>query len=170
MAEDKLLPKLRKLYEKQRELETAYREGMDAITAEVSSLLAGGVGIGEILKRLEDHFAMLWAVRYAPGWKPKDKDGYAWNYAADRKQWKRLLTVFSVEELERRAGAYHAASEPFFVQARHSFPIFCKSINQFVGDSSGPKLGKQTTKLAEAVRDIKAEDGQPRLTTGDDAF
>jgi hypothetical protein len=172
MAEEKnILPKLRKLYEAQRKIEDTYRAGMDAIAREVAELLAGGVGIGEILKRLEDHFALLWAVRYAPGWKAGDKDGYGWNYAADRKTWKGLLTKFSVEELERRAGAYHADSTPYYVQARHPFALFVSQINRFAGDASAPKLGKQTTKLAEAVRDIKAEDGgQRRLTSGDDTF
>lgn len=130
------LEKLRKLYDKQREIEASYRDGMDAIAHEVDTLLSGGAGIGDVLKRLETHYAILWAVRYAPGWKPGDKGGYAWNYMADRAQWKRLIRTIGVEELELRAGNYLKDADDFYVRARHPFPIFVKNINRFTSDAS----------------------------------
>lgn len=93
-----------------------------AIVEEMGNLLSGGPGIGEILKRLESHFSKCWQVRY--------RGAYAFNFAKDVPQLKRLIRLVGVEELERRMLRYLQNDEQFFLKARHSFGAFVSSVNQ----------------------------------------
>lgn len=149
----KLLEKLRKLYEAQRQIQDDYTAKMAAISLEVSTLLGGGVGIGDVLKRLEDHYAKLWAVRYAPGWKPGDKGGFMWDFKKDRAQWKRLIARLGVEELELRIGDYMKDGDAFYVGARHPFGLFITNINRFT--ASAQKHADDFELSAPAVADCK---------------
>lgn len=122
----KTLEKLRKLYEAQRAATTAYREKMDAIAHEVETLLNGGAGVGELLKRLETHYQTVWQARY-PG-------AYMWDWKVDRPNWKRLIQKLSVEELEHRVIAYLRDSDDYYIRARHPFLLFVKNINRFASE------------------------------------
>lgn len=105
-----------------------------AIVEEMGNLLAGGPGIGEILKRLESHFSECWKVRY--------RGAYAFNFAKDVPQLKRLIRLVGVEELERRMLRYLKNDEAFFLKARHSFGAFVSSVNQHTDpDQTRPAIG-----------------------------
>jgi hypothetical protein len=143
------LEKLRKLQEKLIEVQDQER----AIVEEMGNLLSGGPGIGAILKRLESHFSECWQVRYrAP---------YAFQFAKDVPQLKRLIKLIGVEELERRMLRYLRNDEAFFLKARHSFGAFVSSVNQHtdpdrsqerVGDLDLSNEADQTSRMLSTMR------------------
>lgn len=112
------LRKLTKLHETWFEL----AEKMAAVNDEIKNLLAGGPGIGELMKRLEHHFGECWNVRY--------RGEYVFNFAKDVPQLKRLIAKLGADEVERRMLRYLQNEDPFFMKARHSFGAFVASINQ----------------------------------------
>lgn len=128
--EKKLLDRLRRIHERQREIQTTYSEQMGALSDEVTALLAGDASIGDVLKRVEKHFDTAWAVRYAPG----QVGRYIWNYGKDRPQWKRLIKMLGVEELERRVLNYMRDGDDFYVRARHPFALFITNVNRFASE------------------------------------
>ena len=100
-------------------------EKIGELLEELDDLAGGGAGIGPKIKHLEDQFDRLWGARYAQG----ATGQYIWRYLQDRPQMKKLIRVLGVEETNRRMETYLRASEPFFVNGRHSFGIFVASIN-----------------------------------------
>jgi len=117
MAKDAELTTLRNLHEKLAELRQHEQEILD----EMGRLLNGELGIGAILRRLEEHYSMLWSVRYS--------QPYVWAFAKDRPHLKRLIKSLGVEQLELRMGSYLKNPDPFYVKAKHSFAVFVASIN-----------------------------------------
>lgn len=102
----------------------AWRVTVDQQTeliVELDNLLNGRVGIGDKLKQFEQAWQAAWSTRY-PG-------RYLFTYVKDRPQEKRLLKVFSMQELQARMIAYVKNSDPFYVKARHAFGVFVASIN-----------------------------------------
>jgi len=127
MAEDKALrEKLAKLVASLREHQAKCYE----ITEEIDHLLGGGVGVGELLRRLELHWGQVWCGRYQLGGTLMKGGGYVWNYAKDRPQMKRLLRMLEVEEIERRMNRYLQNNDAFFTKGRHSFGMFVATVNQ----------------------------------------
>lgn len=112
------LGKLTKLHEKWFEL----AEQMAAINDEIKNLLAGGPGIGEILKRLQRHYSECWAVRY--------RGDYLFEFKKDVPNLKRLIKNLGVEEVELRMLRYLRNEDPYFMKGRHSFGLFVATINQ----------------------------------------
>jgi hypothetical protein len=118
------LVKIAKLIEAQRELV----DRLDAITVEIDELLGGGVGIGQKLRRLETTYGAAWSARYGPA------QQYMWNYAKDRRHLKGLLRRLDLDDIEMRMQRYLQSDDPFYIRARHSFPMFVASINAHVGE------------------------------------
>lgn len=149
MADDKkTLAILRKLREAERQLDADYIDKKTAICKEIDTVLGGGVGMGDILKRLEHHFSEAWQVRY--------DTPYAWDFTKDRAQWKRLLKTLSVEDLEIRALNYLRSSDEFYKKARHSFGIFVRSINQLAAEAKDtPDLELRPDGWGPCVREGK---------------
>lgn len=130
------LAKLSKLHEKWFEL----AEQMAAINDEIKNLLAGGPGVGELLKRLQRHFSECWQVRY--------RGEYLFEFKKDVPNLKRLIKNLGVEEVERRMLRYLQNEDPYFMKARHSFGLFVATINQHAA-AGGPAIEQQL--LDEAV-------------------
>lgn len=120
-SEKQTLEKLKTLVVALRDLQTKEAE----ITDEIDALLGGGAGIGALMKRLEGTFGALYQSRYGVP--------YMWTYTKDRPQLKRLLKPLGVEEIEARMGAYLANQDPYYVGARHNFPLFVATINNHIG-------------------------------------
>lgn len=126
------------LREKLTKLVTALREHQAKcyeISEEMNHLLDGGVGIGELLKRLEKAFSTVWCARYQGG-----TGAYIWTYAKDRPQMKRLIAKLEVEEIERRMARYLANEDAFFLKFRHSFGMFVSTINQHAAPAEAREL------------------------------
>ncbi|CAB4187316.1 hypothetical protein UFOVP1601_19 [uncultured Caudovirales phage] len=100
-------------------------EKMAAIDAEMRALVTGDEGIGDKLKRLNKFYSDAWSGRYGTP--------YVFNYAADSAQWKRLLKSMSVDELEARVWSFLLSEDKFYMQTRHAFGVFVKSINSLAG-------------------------------------
>ena len=118
MAMD-IQPKLIKLFTALREI----REKETLILEEIDNVLGGGVGVGELLKRLERHYSELWTVRY--------RSPYTWRYPVDRPNLKRLIKLLGVEEIERRMIVYVKDGDPYLVKARHPFGLFVSNVNTY---------------------------------------
>lgn len=132
------LVKIKALQEKLAEIQEQER----AIVAEMGHLLAGGPGIGALLKRLEAHFSECWQVRYrAP---------YVFTYSKDRPQLKRLIGSIGVDELEHRMLRYLRNEDPFFMKARHAFGAFVSSVNQHTDPDRSRDSGTEIDLLDEA--------------------
>jgi hypothetical protein len=136
--------KLAKLLEAALDLQ----EKLAALFAEMQELLAGGVGIGAKLKRVEQAFDRAWGVRYAAG----QRGQYVWNYKADRAQTKRLLKRLTIEQLEERALRYLASDDSFFAKARHPFGLFVSSVNRFTDSAEAPpELQSEVAELGRPI-------------------
>lgn len=96
-----------------------------AIDAEIRALITGEDGIGVKLKRLGRHYSETWETRYGTP--------YVFAFAKDTPQWKRLLRSMSVEELEARVVSFIRSDDKFYLQTRHAFGVFVKSINSLAG-------------------------------------
>ena len=118
-AEKKTLERIGKLHAKLRELQAQSFE----VTEEIGRLLAGDIGIGDILKGLERDLSARWSTRY--------RTDYIWQYIKDRPNMKRLLKTLSPEEIRIRWAAYLRDDEDYVVKARHPFALFCSSINRY---------------------------------------
>lgn len=96
---------------------------------EIAELLAGRAGIGEHMRDFERHFDALWSAKYAGG----RSGAYAWAHTKDKPHVKRLVKQLGCEELKARAVAYFKSTDPFYVNARHTFSVFVASINTHAG-------------------------------------
>lgn len=133
-----------KTVDKVRTLVAAWRLEHDkgtAILEELETLLAGGVGIGELLKRFEQTFGELWRGRY--------RSAYVWAYAKDRPSSKRLIKQIGLEELERRAARYLQNSDPFFASKRHPFGLFVATVVQHAAPNDAAELELEGTAPAD---------------------
>lgn len=145
-TEDKALrDKLTKLNEKRREL---YGQ-LAALLDEEDRLLGGGVGIGVLLKRLQEHYSRTWEVRY--------RRTYRFIFAGGRdvQALKALLKAFPVEEIELRMVSYLKNPDPFFVKEQHPLGLFVSTINQHVGAALSDELeldATATRQRADALR------------------
>lgn len=108
------------------------REKEQAVLEEIDTILSGGVGIGTLMNQASKAWLAAWAVRY--------RGEYAWKHERDRPQIKRLVKSLGVEELTKRMNNYIRNSDPFFLQARHSFAAFVASINQHADISDAGDL------------------------------
>jgi len=122
MADEAKAATLKKLVALQAKL-TELGEQQMAVVDEMGKLLAGGPGIGAILKQLEAHFSTCWRVRYG--------SDYAFNFAKDVPQLKRLIRILGVEELERRMLNYCRNADGYLVKARHPFGLFVSRVNDY---------------------------------------
>lgn len=106
-------------------------EQQQAIVDEMGKLLAGGPGVGALLKQLEGYFSTCWRVRYSTD--------YAFTFSKDVPHLKRLIRLLGVEELERRMLNYCRDGDGFLVKARHPFGIFVSRVNDYadVADTGG---------------------------------
>lgn len=113
--------KLLRLLDVAQELE----EKLAAVRVEMRALVTGDDGIGDKLKRLCRHYSDTWETRYGTP--------YVFAFAKDMPQWKRLLRSMSVEELEARVVSFIRSDDRFYIQTRHAFGVFVKSINSLAG-------------------------------------
>lgn len=94
-----------------------------AVVDEMGKLLAGGPGVGAILGQLEAHFSTCWRVRYG--------SDYAFTFARDVPQLKRLIRILGVEEVERRMLTYCRNADGYLLKARHPFGLFVSRVNDY---------------------------------------
>lgn len=113
--------KLLKLLDARQELS----EKMAAIDAEMRALVTGDEGIGDKLKRLCRHYSEAWETRYGTP--------YVFAFAKDMPQWKRLLRSMSADEIDARILSFIKSDDKFYLQTRHAFGVFVKSINSLAG-------------------------------------
>lgn len=113
--------KLLRLLDVAQELE----EKLVAVRAEMRALITGEDGIGVKLKHLCRHYSETWETRYGTP--------YVFAFTKDMPQWKRLLRSMSVEELEARVVSFIRSDDKFYIQTRHAFGVFVKSINSLAG-------------------------------------
>lgn len=118
---------LKPLFEKFRTQQAATYETLE----EIMLVLGGGVTRATQYKRLEATFSTLWQGRYG-------NVAYRFDFLKDRPQMLRLLKGMPIEEIEARMGRYVRSSDPFFVQCKHTFPIFVKTINQHAVEAPTP--------------------------------
>ncbi len=119
----KLIAKCHELHEQQ-----------GLILKELDAVISGGDGVGVRLKRLRATFGLLWETRY--------HTPYAFAFAKDNAQLKRLLS-FTDEEIERRMAVYVTMSDVFYTKNRHPFGVFVSQFNVFAApsDSAGRPTG-----------------------------
>lgn len=108
--------------------------------------------LGATLKRMEEQLAglhdqlremqqllagenpLLVLERYwLDAWRATYHESYIWVHAKDRAGLKRLLRSLSPDEIKARIGAYLATDEPFLQKNKHSFGVFCSTINSYSG-------------------------------------
>lgn len=136
-AEKQKLAYIDKLVAKLREKQAETHE----ITEEIQSVLSGNVALGTTLKELEAGWQTAWGARYG-------NTAYAWNYAKDRAQMKRLFKLLGRDELGRRIVTYIQNNDPFFTKGKHSFGLFVTTINQHATASQGDDLELEVEKTA----------------------
>jgi hypothetical protein len=124
MAKDeaqKKLDSLKPLIEKFRTQQAACYETLE----EIMLVMGGGITRAQQYRDLEGTFSTLWAARYG-------NIGYRFDYTKDRAQMLRLIKAMPLEEIKARMARYVRSNDQFFVQCKHAFPIFIKTINQHV--------------------------------------
>jgi len=120
--------KLKKLVATWRDLHGKASDVLD----EIDALLGGGIGIGAKMRQLEIAWLTVWSSRY--------HGEYLFTPTKDRPQEKRLLKVFSPEELQVRMLNYIRNDDPFFVRNRHAFSLFVASVNQHGTPAAAPEV------------------------------
>lgn len=130
-ADKKTLERLGRLFVALRENQAKEYELLE----EMQALLNGHAGVGDTLKQLYAAFDVAWCARYSPG----EQNRYVWVYARDTPGLKRLLKSLPVEEIERRMLAYLRNDDPYYVRARHPFPVFLASINSHTAPAARPR-------------------------------
>lgn len=103
---------------------------LGALIDECDAILGGRQTIGDKLKTLEESFTTCWSMRYG--------GRYAWNYAKDRPQMKRLIRILGEVELAARMGRYLANADPFYLKSGHTFALFVASVNTHAAPSALP--------------------------------
>ena len=90
---------------------------------EVLQTVGGEASFHDVMKTLSKHFETVWSARYG-------HSQYAWQYAKDRPQMKRLLRLMNAEEVQARMTRYLQNNDAFFTKNRHTFGLFVSTINQ----------------------------------------
>lgn len=124
MAKDeaqKKLDALKPLMEKFRAQQAANYETLE----EILLVMGGGITRAQQYRDLEDAFSTLWAGRYG-------NIGYRFDFARDRPQILKLIKAMPLDEIKARMARFVQSNDRFFIQCKHSFPIFVKTINQHV--------------------------------------
>ena len=111
------LAQVMKLFVLHREL----MEKLKAVASEMDDILEGKAWLGQRIKLFEDRYKATWATRY--------HGEYLFTQPRDRAALKRLLKALTDEELYTRVWNYVKNDDPFYVKARHSFPLFVAAIN-----------------------------------------
>ena len=123
-----------------------------AVLDEIAELAGGGDGIGAKLKTFETGWQVAWSGRY-------EGATYAFQYASDRPQEKRLLKLFGMEELLARAARYITDDDPFYVRNRHPFRLFVSAVNKYAAERPGN--GTAASEDAEWDRPIGCQHTPP---------
>lgn len=97
------------------------------VLEELSKLLAGGPGIGDVLRDLYNYWNDLW---------PHEGD-YVFNFAKDAPNMKRLVKMLTVEELKQRMLIYLKCRDEFYHAKKHPFPMFVATVNNWAGNRAG---------------------------------
>lgn len=126
------LERIGKLVTQLRELHTKSTELLE----DLEELAAGSNATVEAVRRLATCFDTTWCARYMPG---KSK-GYAWNWAKDTRQLKRLVKLLGIDECEQRVHAYLRNTDAFYVNAGHNFNVFVGSINNHAARHERPPV------------------------------
>ena len=100
-------------------------EKQAAIDAEIRALITGDEGVNAKVKRLFKTFSETWESRYGTPYVP--------DYKKDTNQWKRLLRLMSVDEIEARVLSFIRSDDKFYLQTSHKFGVFLVSINSLAG-------------------------------------
>lgn len=119
------LERATKLLDKAREL---HAQQFDVLE-EARKILAGEVALGDKLRALSDYYVAAWETRYG--------SRYAWQGVKDSSQAKRLLKLFTLEDLEARILRWVKDGDPFYVKARHPFALFASNVNRYAPEGQG---------------------------------
>lgn len=119
------LDRASKLLEKARELHAAQFDVLE----EARKILAGEQAIGDQLRALSDYYVAAWENRYG--------SRYAWQGVKDSSQAKRLLKLFTLEDLEARILRWMKDNEAFYTRARHPFALFASNVNRYAPEPAG---------------------------------
>lgn len=143
MAADPKSSTLLKLLDALREV----REKEDAILAEMATLIDGGEGVGAKLARLKAAWQEAWAMRY--------HSPYTFtNHAMVGASLKRFLRAHDEAEIVARMFTYVKSEEAFYLKVRHSFEVFVKGFNSFVGL---PRETASSDDSAQRARELRGQ-------------
>lgn len=106
-------------------------EKLFALVTEFEAIAGGGPTIGDKLRDVEAHFGELWKWRYLEDFVFND-------FAVSRGQIKTLIKKLgSTDVLKTRITNYLLNGDPFYVDRRHPWAMFVKTINQHVSPGAG---------------------------------
>lgn len=123
-TDDKLAKKLGPLLKRLEEQQAAQHDTL----REIERVLAGDNPV----LTLERYWLEAWWAVY--------REKYVWVYAKDRAQLKRLLKALTPDQIQARMSAYLSTREPFVERNRHSFGLFCSTINSYGGTEAKQRV------------------------------
>lgn len=141
-----------KLEQIRKHLEKALQE-IDVLTK------ACGPTVSSQLTRLFETWSALWFGRY--------RDRYVFSGAKDGAQFKRLLQILPVEDIEQRLRRYISTDDNFLVQNRHALNLFFARVNAYsaldaepeflvIGCTHAPRCRTEAEHTRISVREVKA--------------
>jgi thiamine monophosphate kinase len=107
--------------------------------------------IGDILKFFDD----AWRLRYNLA----GDEHYTFNGSVDAPSVKRWLKTMDALTIQTRITRYFADRDEFLTRHKHPFNLFIKGFNSYAVAADPEARGKQTTRLAQAVEEIR-QDGE----------
>ncbi len=93
---------------------------------------AYGPTVNSQVTRLFETWSTLWRGRY--------RDRYVFSGAKDGGQFKRLLKILDVDDIEQRLRRYINTDENFLVQNRHALNLFFPRLNAYCGFAASPEF------------------------------
>jgi hypothetical protein len=127
------------------------------ITEQILKLAGGGPGTPNQTKAALARFGELWSARYRG-------EKYAFTWAKDGGQVKRLLKTFAFEDLTARMARYLENTDPFVTSRRHPLQIFIATVNTYgraqarepiVGCQHQPPCGTETEHTARRMAEMR---------------
>lgn len=94
-----------------------------ALLEELERLIAGGKGIGEIMKECYATWNEFWSVQHG--------GAYAFVFHEDAPQMKRLVRTLGQEELTARMFHFISDRNEWLVKHKHPFKVFVKQNNSY---------------------------------------
>lgn len=101
------------------------REKEDAVLAEIATLLSGGEGIGDKLKRLKVFWCATWQERH--------HEPFDFDHAKHTAFLKKKLALHAEEIITAKMYSFLMGHEPAAEKARHPFGWFMAGFNSYKG-------------------------------------